>query len=97
MPTLFPYTTLFRSPAHLRPGGRLVFTLFGFLGIKAALGKLADAGLEPAILGQETQGFPRIGYERLEHIRGLDAEATLPAVGMPATAERLLVQGVRRR
>ncbi|HET8533788.1 MAG TPA: HemK2/MTQ2 family protein methyltransferase, partial [Methylomirabilota bacterium] len=28
------------APAHLRPGGRLVFTLFGFLGIKAALGKL---------------------------------------------------------
>jgi release factor glutamine methyltransferase len=85
------------APAHLEPGGRLVFTMFGFLGPKAACARLEAAGLEPSIVARETQGFPRIGYERLEHIRGLDAEATLPAVGMPATAERLLVQGVRRR
>jgi release factor glutamine methyltransferase len=83
------------APAHLRPGGRLVFTLFGFLGVKAALGKLAEAGLEPAILGQETQGFPRIGYERLEHIRALDAEGTLPRTGWPATVERYVVQGTK--
>jgi release factor glutamine methyltransferase len=83
------------APAHLRPGGRLVFTLFGFLGVKAALGKLAEAGLEPAILGQETQGFPRIGYERLEHIRALDSEATLPRSGWPATVERYVIQGTR--
>jgi methylase of polypeptide subunit release factors len=85
------------APAHLEPGGRLVFTMFGFLGPKAACARLEAAGLEPSIVARETQGFPRIGYERLEHIRGLDAEATLPAVGMPATAERLLVQGLRRR
>jgi release factor glutamine methyltransferase len=85
------------APAHLRPGGRLVFTLFGFLGIKAALGKLADAGLEPAILGQETQGFPRIGYERLEHIRAFDVEGTLPRSGWPATVERYVVQGTKAR
>jgi release factor glutamine methyltransferase len=85
------------APAHLRPGGRLVFTLFGFLGIKAALGKLADAGLEPAILGQETQGFPRIGYERLEHIRALDVEGTLPRSGWPATVERYVVQGTKTK
>jgi release factor glutamine methyltransferase len=85
------------APAYLRPGGRLVFTLFGFLGIKAALGKLADAGLEPAILGQETQGFPRIGYERLEHIRALDVEGTLPRSGWPATVERYVVQGTKAR
>lgn len=85
------------APAHLRPGGRLVFTLFGFLGIKAALGKVADAGLEPVILAQETQGFPRIGYERLEHIRALDAEGTLPRGGRPATVERYVVQGTKRR
>ena len=81
------------APAHLRPGGRLVFTLFGFLGIKTALRKLADAGFEAAVLGQETQGFPRIGYERLEHIRALDAEGTLPERGWPATVERYVVQG----
>lgn len=82
------------APAHLRPGGRLVFTLFGFLGVKSALARLAGAGFEPSILAQETQAFPRIGYERLEHIRALDAEATLPPHGLPATVERYVIQGV---
>lgn len=70
-----------------------MFTLFGFLGIKAALRRLGDAGLEGAVLAQETQGFPRIGYERLDHIRALDAEGTLPERGWPATVERYVVQG----
>ena len=83
------------APAHLRPGGRLVFTLFGFLGVKAALRKLADVGLDPAILGQETQAFPRIAYERLEHIRAVDVEGTLPRSGWPATVERYVVQGTK--
>lgn len=83
------------APAHLAPGGRLVFTLFGFLGVKAALAKLAAAGFEPSILGQETQGFPRIGYERLDHIRALDAEATLPAGGLPSTVERYVILGTK--
>lgn len=85
------------APAHLRPGGRLVFTMFGFLGPKAAFARLEAAGLEPSILARETHGFPRIGYERLEHIRGLDAEGTLPAAGMPTTVERLVVQGLKPR
>jgi len=85
------------APAHLRPGGRLVFTLFGFLGPKRACARLEAAGLEPSILARETHGFPRIGYERLEHIRSLDTEGALPAAGMPATVERLVVQGVRSR
>jgi release factor glutamine methyltransferase len=84
------------APAHLNPGGRLVFTLFAFLGVKTALAKLGGVGLEPSILGQETQGFPRIGYERLEHIRALDAEGTLPRHGLPTTLERYVVQGVKR-
>ena len=85
------------APAYLRPGGRLVFTLFGFLGVKAALRKLADVGLEPAILGQETQAFPRIAYERLEHIRALDVEGTLPRSAWPATVERYVVQGTKAK
>ena len=83
------------APAHLAPGGRLVFTIFAFLGVKAALAKLADAGFEPSILGQETQGFPRIGHERLDHIRALDAEATLPRAGRPTTVERYVILGTR--
>ncbi len=85
------------APAYLRPGGRLVFTLFGFLGVKAALRKLADVGLDPAILGQETQAFPRIAYERLEHIRAVDVEGTLPRSGWPATVERYVVQGTKAK
>jgi release factor glutamine methyltransferase len=81
--------------AHLRPGGRLLFTMFAFLGLKKAFAKLQAAGLEPSIAGQETQSFPRIGYERLDHIRGLDAEATLRLTGMPATVERYVIQGTR--
>jgi release factor glutamine methyltransferase len=81
------------APAHLRPGGRLVFTLFGFLGVKRALARLAGAGLEPSVLAQESQAFPRIGYERLEHIRAMDREGTLLGVAVPSTVERLVIEG----
>ena len=85
------------APAHLRPGGRLVFTIFGFLGPKGACARLETSGLEPSILARETHSFPRIGYERLEYIRALDREGALPAAGTPATVERLVVQGVKSR
>ena len=78
--------------AHLRPRGRLVFTIFAFLGLKRAFAKLEAAGLEPAVVASEIQSFPRIGYERLEHIRSLDPEATV-GEGTPATVERMMVQG----
>jgi len=78
---------------HLNPGGRLVFTLFAFLGLKRARARLQAAGLEPSVIGREAQPFPRIGYERLDHIRAVDAEATLPAIGLPTTVERYVVQG----
>jgi HemK-related putative methylase len=78
---------------HLRPGGRLVFTLFAFLGQKTAFAKLEAAGLTPSILARELESFPRIGYERLEHIRAVDTEATIP-LGQPETVERLVVLGV---
>lgn len=77
---------------HLSPGGRLVFTIFSFLGRKAAFARAEAAGLSPSLLATETQAFPRIGYERLEHIRALDTEGTLPAVGLPRTVERLMIQ-----
>jgi release factor glutamine methyltransferase len=84
------------APAHLDSGGRLVFTLFAFLGLGAALRKLEAAGLEPSVVATETHGFPRIGYERLDHIRALDAGRTLPPAGTPATVDRHVVQGVKR-
>jgi release factor glutamine methyltransferase len=80
------------APAHLVPGGRFVTTIFAFLGRKAAFAKLEAAGLTPRVIGTETQGFPRIGYERLDHLRGLDAEGTLPP-GMPERVERLVLEG----
>jgi release factor glutamine methyltransferase len=83
------------ASAHLRAGGRLRFSIFAFLGRKTALAKVEAAGLVPAIVASETQAFPRIGYERLDHLRTLDAERTLVARGVPATVERLIVEGRR--
>lgn len=84
------------APAHLAPGGRLLFTIFGFLGRKAAFARLEAVGLTPSIVATETQSFPRIGYERLEHIRSLDAEGTLARVVVPSAVERLLIEGRAR-
>jgi hypothetical protein len=47
----------------------------------------------PAILGSEQQGFPRIGYERIEHLRVVDAEGTLARSDVPRTVERLAIEG----
>lgn len=77
---------------HLGPRGRLVFSLFAFLGRKAAFARLEREGFTPSVLATEVQAFPRIGYERLDHIRSLDREGTLPQ-GVPSSVERLLVQG----
>jgi release factor glutamine methyltransferase len=79
------------APRHLNPGGRLIFTIFGFLGPKTAFAKVEAAGLMPAIVARETQSFPRIGYERLDHIRAHDLESTVPA-GIPERVERLVIQ-----
>jgi len=81
---------------HLRPAGRLVFTIFAFLGQKAAFAKLEAVGLTPSIVAREVQSFPRIGYERLEHIRALDNEDSVSA-GQPETIDRLVIQGVLPR
>jgi release factor glutamine methyltransferase len=81
------------APAHLCRGGRLVFTLFGFLGLETAQAKVEAAGLAPAVLAREVHAFPRLGYERLEHIRALDAGSTLRPGELPETVERYVVQG----
>lgn len=81
------------APDHLRPGGRLVFSIFAFLGKKRAFARLEARGLQPSILASEVQSFPRIGYERLEYLRTVDAEGALPP-GTPRTIERFIIQGV---
>ena len=81
------------AAAHLYPGGRLVFSLFGFLGRKQAFAKLEAAGFAPSVVARERQSFPRIGFERLDHLRTLDAEGTIPRDAMPVTVERLIVEG----
>jgi release factor glutamine methyltransferase len=83
------------APAHLEPGGRLVFSIFEFLGLKTAHAKLEKVGLVPRVIARDTQSFPRIGYERLDHLRAVDREATLPAHGLPRTVERYIVEGTR--
>jgi HemK-related putative methylase len=85
------------AAAHLNPGGRLVFSIFAFLGRKGALARLEAAGFVPSIVASDVQSFPRIGFERLDHLRALDAEGTIPAAGMPKTVERFIVQGTRPR
>ncbi len=80
------------APAHLKPGGRLVFTLFGFLGPERAQDRLRRAGLQPRVLAREAEPFPRVGRERLAHLRSLDAEGVL-AAGCPLQCERLVVCG----
>lgn len=82
------------APGHLVPGGRLVFSIFAFLGRKAAFARLEARGFTPSLLASETQSFPRIGYERLEHIRQVEPEATIPALDVPRTVERFIIQGV---
>jgi release factor glutamine methyltransferase len=80
------------GPAYLAPGGRLVFTLFGFLGVERALEKLRAAGLVPSVLARDEQPFPRIARVRLEHIRGVSPEAA-SLEGRPAACTRLVVCG----
>lgn len=82
------------APAHLRPGGRLVVTLFDFLGLARGIEALQVAGLSPRVLAREAQRFPRIARERLAHIRALDLDGALPA-GRPATCERIVLCGER--
>jgi release factor glutamine methyltransferase len=82
------------APAPPTQGGRLVFTIFAFLGCKRAFARLEAAGLAPRIVASEVQSFPRIGYERLEHLRALDVEAALPA-GLPEHVERFVIEGRR--
>ena len=82
-----------RATEHLSPGWRLVFSIFEVLGPKTAQAKLERAGLLPRIVARETQGFPRIGYERLEHLRAVDAEGSLPARGLPRSVERYIIEG----
>jgi release factor glutamine methyltransferase len=85
------------APAHLRPGGRLLFTLFGFLGIEGAKARLRAAGLDPVVIAHETHGFPRIGYERLDYLRTLDPERTIPRDAPPRTVDRYVVAGFHHR
>jgi release factor glutamine methyltransferase len=80
------------GPAHLKSQGRLVFTLFGFLGVGRAQEKLRAAGLNPRVLAREEQPFPRLARERLEYLRSLDAEGILPP-GRPSTCPRLVLCG----
>jgi hypothetical protein len=71
-----------------------VFTIFAFLGRKAAFAKCERAGLSPRVVASETQSFPRIGYERLEHLRAVDPEGTIGS-GMPEQVERFVIEARR--
>ena len=80
------------SPLHLKPGGRLVFTLFGFLGIERGMQRLRDVGLEPRVVARDEQPFPRLARERLEYIRSVSPESA-SLTGRPPTCPRLVLCG----
>ena len=80
------------APHYLKSQGRLVFTLFGFLGVERALETLRGVGLEPRVLAREEQPFPRIARERAEYIRSVDVEGVV-AAGRPATCPCLILCG----
>jgi release factor glutamine methyltransferase len=84
------------SSLHLKPQGRLVFTLFDFLGVERAVEKLRAAGFTPRILARDEQPFPRLARERLEYIRsvtpGCDGLAS-----RPATCQRLVLCGQKQK
>jgi release factor glutamine methyltransferase len=82
------------SPPHLKPGGRLVFTLFVFLGVERGLERFREAGLNPRVLAREEQPFPRLARERLEHIRSVCGADAIPE-GRPVTCERLILSGTK--
>ena len=79
------------APEHLGPRGRLLFTCFAFLGIRRALGKVEAAGLKGSIVGREVHPFPRVGLERLDHIRSHDDEGAIREEGGRLLIERLVV------
>ena len=80
------------GPAHLVHGGRLVFTLFGFLGVERGLERLRAAGLEPRIVARDDQPFPRLARERLEYIRSVSPDSAC-LEGRPLTCPRLVLCG----
>jgi release factor glutamine methyltransferase len=84
------------APGHLKPGGRLLFTLFGFLGLEGAKARLRAAGLEPVVVAHERHRFPRIGFERLDHLRAVDAEGTIPRDRLPDMVDRYVIAGYAR-
>jgi release factor glutamine methyltransferase len=83
------------APAHLAGGGRLLFTLFAFLGIERALARVREAGLSPRVVARELQPFPRLGHERLEYLRTVDTEETIRRDVAPRTVHRYVVEGRR--
>ncbi|MBI3013645.1 MAG: methyltransferase [Candidatus Tectomicrobia bacterium] len=83
------------APEYLKPAGCLVFTLFDFLGQEKAFAKLGRAGLNPRLLARELQWFPRLGYERLDHLRAIDEEGTIPQGNQPLHCWRLVIAGAK--
>ena len=80
------------SPPYLKAGGRLVFTLFDFLGVERGMERLRQAGLAPRVVAREEQSFPRLARERLEYIRCVSPESAGLA-GRPSTCPRLILCG----
>jgi release factor glutamine methyltransferase len=82
------------SPRYLSPGGRLVFTLFEFLGVEKGMERLRAVGLDAQILARGVQPFPRLARERLDHIRAVCGGDAIRE-GRPVSCERLILCGTK--
>lgn len=82
------------SPPRLAPRGRLIFTLFEFLGVERGMERLRAVGLEAQIVARGAQPFPRLARERLDHIRSVCGADAIPE-GRPVTCERLILCGTK--
>jgi release factor glutamine methyltransferase len=82
------------SPPHLAPHGRLVFTLFDFLGVERGMERLRAVGLEAQVVARGTQPFPRLARERLEYIRTVCGGSSIPEA-RPVTCGRLILCGTK--
>jgi release factor glutamine methyltransferase len=79
------------SPAHLRPGGRLLVVHSALIGDDATLERMRDRGLDPEVVGEETSPLGPLMTERVDD---LEARGLLePGV----REERVVVIAGRRR
>jgi release factor glutamine methyltransferase len=60
-----------RAAEHLRPGGRVLMVQSSHARPEQTQGRLAERGLEPAIVAEHAGKLSPVAYERLDYLREL--------------------------